>query len=98
MSDWYRVAGDGRITLTLHIQPGAKKTEFAGLHGDALKIRLAAPPVDGKANEALIKFMAERLGLARSDVTLKSGQTSRRKVLEVAGADAALIATLANPT
>ena len=97
MSDWYRVAGDGRITLTLHIQPGAKKTEFAGLHGDALKIRLAAPPVDGKANEALIKFMAERLGLARSDVTLKSGQTSRRKVLEVAGADAALIATLANP-
>ncbi len=97
MSDWYRVAGDGRITLTLHIQPGAKKTEFAGLHGDALKIRLAAPPVDGKANEALIKFMAERLDLAKSAVTLKSGQTSRRKVLEVAGADAALIATLANP-
>ena len=97
MSDWYRVAGDGRITLTLHIQPGAKKTEFAGLHGDALKIRLAAPPVDGKANEALIKFMAERLNLAKSAVTLKSGQTSRRKVLEVAGADAALIATLANP-
>ena len=50
MSDWYRVAADGHITLTLHIQPGAKKTEFAGLHGDALKIRLAAPPVDGKAN------------------------------------------------
>ena len=97
MSDWYRVAGDGRITLTLHIQPGAKKTEFAGLHGDALKIRLAAPPVDGKANEALIKFMAERLDLAKSAVTLKSGQTSRRKVLEVEGADAALIATLANP-
>jgi len=95
VSDWYRLAGDGRITLTLHIQPGAKKTEFAGLHGDALKIRLAAPPVDGKANEALIKFMAEQLGLARSAVTLKSGQTSRRKVLELAGADAAVVATFA---
>ena len=46
MSDWLRTTGDGRFILTLHIQPGAKKTEFAGLHGDALKIRLAAPPVD----------------------------------------------------
>ena len=72
------------MTLTLHIQPGAKKTEVAGLYGDALKIRLAAPPVDGKANAALIGFVADRLGLAKSAVTLKSGQTSRRKVLEVA--------------
>ena len=85
MSEWLRVAADGRITLTLHIQPGAKTTEFAGLHGDALKIRLAAPPVDGKANEALIKFVAETLKLPKSAVTLKSGQTSRRKVLEVNG-------------
>ena len=68
MSAWYRLTGDGCISLTLHIQPGAKRTEFAGLHGDALKIRLAAPPVDGKANEALIKFIAETLGLARSAV------------------------------
>ena len=83
MSDWCRDAGNGRITLTLHIQPGAKKTEFAGLHGDALKIRLAAPPVDGKANDALIKFMAETLHLPKAAITLKCGQTSRRKVLEV---------------
>ena len=95
MSDWYRVASDGRITLTLHIQPGAKKTEFAGLHGDALKIRLAAPPVDGKANDALVKFMANTLGLARSAVSLKSGQTSRRKVLEVSGAAPTAVAALA---
>lgn len=86
MSEWFRLAADGRITLTLHIQPGAKKTEFAGLHGDALKIRLAAPPVDGKANEALIKFVAETLKLPKSAVNLKSGQTSRRKVLEIQGA------------
>ena len=85
MSDWFRQAADGRITLTLHIQPGAKKTEFAGLHGDALKIRLAAPPVDGKANEALLRFVADTLGLPKSAVSLKSGQTSRRKVVEISG-------------
>ena len=95
MSDWFRVAADGRITLTLHIQPGAKRTEFAGRHGDALKIRLAAPPVDGKANEALIKFIAATLHLPKSSVMLKSGQTSRRKVLEVSGAESSNIAALA---
>ena len=83
--DWLR-EGTGRTTLTLHIQPGAKKTEVAGQHGDALKIRLAAPPVDGKANAALINFVADRLGLAKSAVSLKSGQTSRRKVLEITAA------------
>ena len=95
MSDWYRVASDGRITLTLHIQPGAKKTEFAGLHGDALKIRLAAPPVDGKANEALIRFIADTLALPKSAVCLKSGQTSRRKGLEVTSALPERVAGLA---
>lgn len=81
---WLR-ENKGRFTLTLHIQPGAKKTEVAGLYGDALKIRLAAPPVDGKANAALIDYVATRLGLAKSAVSLKSGQTSRRKVLEITG-------------
>lgn len=94
MSEWFRLAADGRITLTLHIQPGAKKTEFAGRHGDALKIRLAAPPVDGKANEALIKFVAETLKLPKSAVNLKSGQTSRRKVLEVCGTTAQAVTDL----
>lgn len=95
MSDWFRVAGDGRITLKLHIQPGARTTEVAGLHGDALKIRLAAPPVDGKANEALIGFLAEILGLTRSAVALKSGHSSRRKVLEVYGATKEAVERLA---
>ena len=83
--DWLRESA-GRTTLTLHIQPGAKKTEVAGQHGDALKIRPAAPPVDGKAHAALINFVADRLGLAKSAVSLKSGQTSRRKVLEITAA------------
>jgi len=94
VSGWFRIAGNGGITLTLHIQPGAKKTEFAGLHGDALKIRLAAPPVDGKANEALLKFVADTLKLPKSAVNLKSGQSSRRKVLEVQGASAEAVARL----
>lgn len=82
---FHRHGGEGRLLLTLHIQPGAKKTEVCGLHGDALKIRLAAPPVDGKANAALLTFVADRLDLPKSAVSLKSGQTSRRKVVEVAG-------------
>ena len=90
---WLR-QGERQTTLTLHIQPGAKKTEVAGEHGDALKIRLAAPPVDGKANAALIDFLADRLGVARGQVTLKSGQTSRRKVLEIERAPADLVARL----
>jgi uncharacterized protein len=95
VSEWLRAVGDGRYTLTLHIQPGARKTEIAGRHGDALKIRLAAPPVDGKANEALLRFVAETLHLPKSSVCLKSGQTSRRKVLEVTGATAGEIARFA---
>ena len=94
MSDWFRVAGDGRITLTLHIQPGAKKTAVAGRHGDALKIRLAAPPVDGKANAALLEFIADALGLPKAAVNLKSGHTSRRKVVEVDGATEDAMAAL----
>ena len=83
------------MLLTLHIQPCAKKTEIAGCHGDALKIRLAAPPVDGKANEALLRFIADTLCVPKSAVTLKSGQTSRRKVLEIAGADSTAARQLA---
>lgn len=85
--DWLREC-EGYSRLTLHIQPGASKTEVAGIHGDALKIRLAAAPADGKANAALIGYVADRLGLAKSAIRLKSGQTSRRKVLEVIAAPA----------
>jgi uncharacterized protein (TIGR00251 family) len=74
------------VILTLHIQPGAKKTEVAGPHGDALKIRLAAPPVDGKANAALLAFVAAKVGVGRTAVELVSGQTSRAKRVRVAGA------------
>jgi len=88
--DWLRSDG-ADVVLSLHIQPGARKTEIAGLHGEALKIRLAAPPVDGKANECLIGFLAERLGIARSKVELVGGATSRAKRVRVEGVDAASV-------
>lgn len=69
--------------LTIHAQPGAKRNEVAGLHGGALKIRLAAPAIDGKANAALITFIAQQLDLPRAAITLESGQTSRRKTLRI---------------
>ncbi|HHV48101.1 MAG TPA: YggU family protein [Rhodocyclaceae bacterium] len=80
---WFRLTAAGGATLSLHVQPGAKKSECAGLHGEALKIRLAAPPVDGKANEALLRFLAQRLAIPRQQISLKSGQTSRQKVVEI---------------
>jgi len=80
------LVADGRgVTLRLHIQPGAKKTEVVGMHGEALKIRLAAPPVDGKANACLIAFLADRLGVARSAISLVSGDSSRAKRVHVSG-------------
>ena len=81
---WLLADGDG-VVLRLHIQPGAKKTEIAGLHGEALKIRLAAPPVDGKANACLVEFLARQLGVAKSAVELISGDSSRAKRVRVGG-------------
>lgn len=82
MADWYRRDGEN-ITLTLHVQPGAKRSEIAGLHGDALKIRLAAPPVEGRANEALLKFIAKLFNVPLRQVELKRGEQSRHKVILV---------------
>lgn len=86
MSAWYRRNGDV-LTLTLHVQPGAKRTEVAGLHGEALKIRLAAPPVEGRANEALLKFIAESFGVPLRQVELKQGGQSRHKVVAITGSN-----------
>ena len=77
----------------MHVQPGAKTTSCAGIHGDALKIRLAAPPVDGKANQALIAWLAQTLDCAQNSIELLRGQTSRRKTLSIeAGDEAAAMA------
>jgi uncharacterized protein (TIGR00251 family) len=71
------------LTLHLHVQPGAKKTEAAGMHGGSIKIRLAAPPVEGKANLALLAFVADAFGVPQRNVILVRGEKSREKVLRV---------------
>ena len=81
---WYRRNGE-IITLTLHVQPGAKRSEIVGLHGEALKIKLAAPPIEGRANEALLKFIADLFAVPLRKVELMQGGQSRHKVVAVIG-------------
>ena len=83
--NWLQRASDGTVTLILQAQPGAKRTEFVGLHGEALKIRLAAPPVDGKANRVLTTFLARYLGVPKAAITILSGESSRYKILWLQG-------------
>lgn len=78
--------------INVYVQPRASKTAVVGMHDGCVKIRLAAPPVDGAANAALIEFVADRLGIAKSCVRITAGLTSRRKTVEVAGASAQQLA------
>lgn len=71
------------LILECHLQPKASRDEFAGLHGDRLKIRLTAPPVDGKANAHLLAFLAGALAVSKSQVSLESGQQSRQKRVRI---------------
>jgi uncharacterized protein (TIGR00251 family) len=75
--------------LKLRIVPNAKRDEVVGEYGDAVKIKIAAPAVEGKANEALLEFVAKEAGIHRRDITLIAGEKSRDKVLELATLDAA---------
>jgi hypothetical protein len=81
--NWYELRRDG-VAIQVHAQPGAKRTEIAGLHGDCIKVRLASPPVDGKANACLIEFLARRLGVKRNQVSITRGTSGRRKTVFVA--------------
>jgi uncharacterized protein (TIGR00251 family) len=85
-SSWYRYdTAERRLVLSLHIQPGARKSGVAGPHGDALKIRIAAPAVDNQANAALIDFLSDALDIPRSAIAIRRGAASRRKAVEIAG-------------
>jgi len=83
---------DGRAVLTLHVQPNARATEFAGTYPDALKIRIATPASDNRANQVLIEFARRELKLARSAIKITHGATSRRKLVEIDVHDMRLIA------
>ncbi len=84
---WLTEVKDG-VELTIYVQPGARATELAGEHDGALKLRIHAPPVDGKANAAVIAFLNLKFGIARSQIELVSGDKNRRKRLLVRGISA----------
>ena len=87
---WVREAPGG-VILEILVQPRASRTRVIGEHDGRLKIQLAAPPVDGEANAALVDFLAHALGARRSDVTIERGDTGRRKTVRVAGPTAAAV-------
>jgi len=88
---------DNSVRFAVRVQPRASRSEIAGVHGDALKIRLSAPPVDGAANDALVELMAGSLGVAKRAVRIVSGEQSRSKVVEVEGVTAAAVLRLVSP-
>ena len=75
----------GGVTLAVRVTPRARKNEIVGVAGEAIKVKLAAPPVEGAANATLCTFLAEQLGVRKSAVTLVAGQASRQKVVRVEG-------------
>ncbi len=84
---WLVEIKDG-VEISIYVQPGAKATELAGEHDGALKLRIHAPPVDGKANAAMIAFLILKFGVAKSQIELVSGDKSRRKRLRISGVSA----------
>jgi len=88
MPAWLREEPGG-LVLELLVQPRASRTRVAGEHGGRLKVQLAAPPVEGQANAALVEFLARSLGVRRADVVIARGEAGRRKTVRVSGASAA---------
>ncbi len=86
-----RAKEDGTLILSFYVQPRAGKNELAGLHDGALKLRLTTPPVDGKANKAVIAFLAKKLKLPKSAVVLRNGLKSRRKQVQIIGLDEQMV-------
>ena len=87
LSDLYDDSPEG-IVLRIHVQPGAGRSAVVGRHGDALKVRVAAPPVGGRANEAARHLLSDAFGVPGTDVELASGQSSRSKRFRLKGVDA----------
>jgi uncharacterized protein (TIGR00251 family) len=79
---------NGAVTLAVKVVPRAHSNQIVGLEGDAIKVRLTAPPVEGKANDALIEFLAGAFGVRRAQIEIVTGRTSRHKVVRVRGVTA----------
>lgn len=84
----FEIRDDGSVVIRLHVQPGAGRTAVVGRHGDALKVRVAAPPEKGRANQACAELLAKVLGVAASEVAITSGESSRSKRFTVTGVEA----------
>lgn len=93
---YLRAAKEGGVLLEVYVQPGAKKTEWVGIYGDRLKIRLAAPPIEGRANKALCVWVAHELGVAPSSVAVGKGLTGRMKTLHISALTPHRVAELVN--
>lgn len=94
---WLKAAGDQASLISIHAQPGASRSEVAGVHGDALKIRIQARPVEGAANAALLAFLAKQMGLPKSALELVAGDTSRTKRVRIPLAANTVLARLEVP-
>jgi hypothetical protein len=81
---WYRWSGK-QLILNLRVVPRSKKDGIAGVHGDCLRVRIAAPPVDGRANQRLVEFLAREFGVPKREVTLLTGDTGQRKRVSITG-------------
>jgi hypothetical protein len=98
MPAWLQIRDHG-VAIHLLVQPRASKNEVVGVQGDELKVRLTSPPVEGAANRLCCEYIAKRLGLAKTAVTLEAGETSRHKRLFLPGGSAAeVLAALTVPT
>ena len=86
MATWWTPTETG-VRCTIHVSPGARRSQVVGVVDDALRVRVAAPPVDGKANRELARVLANHLGVRPSAVTVAQGASSRRKVVDVRGGD-----------
>ncbi len=82
-----QVLPDGDLLLSLYVQPRSSRNELVGLHGEALKLRLTTPPIDGRANKAVIAFLSKRLRIPKSALTIRSGLQSRSKKVVLSGLD-----------
>jgi hypothetical protein len=85
MCDWKIQESAGGVTFAVRVIPRSSRNQVAGVSDDALKLKLTAPPVEGAANEALIGFLAERLGVRKSAVSIISGERNRSKTVRVEG-------------
>jgi len=92
VASWITTEDAAGVTIAVQVVPRARRNEIDGVHGDALKVRIAAPPVEGAANEALLTFLAQALGIRKRDISLAAGERGRRKLVRIQGLRADAVA------